>query len=71
MDAGFWALHHRPGSAVARRCELVARASGLDGHRVRAWAQALASVEAVLDITAGRAEGHLRTLRMQDQLHAG
>ena len=63
LDAAFWALHHRPGVGVRERCERVAGHAGLPGARVWRWARALAATEAVLDIGAGRAAGHLRTLR--------
>jgi streptomycin 6-kinase len=63
MDAGFWALHHRPGIAVRDRCDLIAAAGGMDPQRVWRWASAFAAAEAVLDVDGGRAESHLRTLR--------
>jgi streptomycin 6-kinase len=63
LDAGFWALHHRPGNDVRPRCTQLARAGGLDPDRVWRWACAFAASEAVLDIGPGRAHGHLRTLR--------
>jgi streptomycin 6-kinase len=63
LDAGFWALHHRPGTNVRTRCTQLARAAGLDSDRVWRWAHAFAASEAALDIGPGRAHGHLRTLR--------
>jgi streptomycin 6-kinase len=66
-DAGFWALHHRPGTAVRERCGLVAAAAGLDADRVWRWALAFAATEAVLDVGPERAQQHLRVL--QDRLH--
>jgi streptomycin 6-kinase len=65
LDAGFWALHHRPGSNVRGRSTRIAHAAGLDPDRVWRWAHAFAASEAVLDIDPGRAEGHLRTLRAE------
>ena len=62
-DAAFWALHHQPGVYVGERCELVARAAGLDGARVRRWALAFAATEAALDIAPGAAQRHLGFLR--------
>jgi len=62
LDAGFWALHHRPGVAVRERCVRVAAAAGLDGGRVWRWARAFAATEAVLDVDGERARGHVRTL---------
>jgi len=63
LDAGFWALHHRPGMGVQERCGLIARAAGLDAQRVWAWARAFAASEAAIDVAPGAAAGHLRTLR--------
>jgi streptomycin 6-kinase len=63
LDAGFWALHHRPGTAVGDRCDLVARDAGLEADRVRAWARAFAASEAALDNVPDRAAAHLRALR--------
>jgi streptomycin 6-kinase len=63
LDAAFWALHHRPGSGVARRCDRIAAAADLDSSRVRGWARAFAATEAALDNGPGRAAGHLRVLR--------
>jgi streptomycin 6-kinase len=67
LDAGFWALHHRPGIEVRARCGQLARAAGLDPDRVWRWAHVFAASEAVLDIGPGRAEGHLRTLGAEPQ----
>ncbi len=58
LDAGFWALAHRPGVAVKRRCELVAGAAGLDPERVWLWAQAFAVSESVLVTDSDRARAH-------------
>lgn len=57
LDAGFWALCHRPGVAVRPRCELIAETADLDPGRVWAWAQAFAVSEAVLvrDLPRARA----------------
>jgi streptomycin 6-kinase len=63
LDGAFWALHHRPGVGVRKRCALLAAAGGLDPDRVWRWALAFAATEAALDIGPGRADGHLRTLR--------
>jgi streptomycin 6-kinase len=63
LDAGFWALHHRPGTVVRARCARIAQAAGFEPDRVWGWARVFAASEAVLDIGPGRAEGHLRTLR--------
>ncbi len=58
LDAGFWALAHRPGLAVRRRCALTAAAAGLDAERVWAWARAFATSEAVLVTDPIRARAH-------------
>jgi streptomycin 6-kinase len=48
LDAAFWALTHRPGPQVRRRCELVAEAAGVPAGRLWAWARAFAISEAAL-----------------------
>jgi streptomycin 6-kinase len=60
MDAAFWALSHRPGVAVPRRCELVAVAAGLERDRVLAWARAFAVSETVLANGRAKALAHHR-----------
>jgi len=62
LDAAFWSLTHRPGVHVKERCELVARARGLDAARVWAWAQAFAVSETVLVTDIVRARAHHRVL---------
>jgi streptomycin 6-kinase len=61
LDAAFWAVTHRPGERVRPRCELVARAAGLDPDRVWAWALVFAVSEAVLVTDLARARAHHRT----------
>ena len=58
LDAGFWALTHRPGMFVRDRCSLTARAICADPERVWAWAQAFAVSEAVLVTDLDRARAH-------------
>ena len=58
LDAGFWALTHRPGLHVRERCGRLARARGLDVERVWEWAGAFAVSEAVLVTDAVRAQAH-------------
>jgi streptomycin 6-kinase len=58
LDAGFWALAHRAGNEVRRRCELIADCAGLDPERVWSWAHTFAVSEAVLVTDAGRARAH-------------
>jgi streptomycin 6-kinase len=62
IDAAFWSLAHRPGEGVKERCELVARATGLDGDRVWDWALVFAVAEAVLVTDLPRARAHHRVL---------
>ena len=58
LDAAFWALAHRPGVEVERRCHLIAAAAGLDGARTWEWARVFAVSEAVLVTDAVRARAH-------------
>jgi streptomycin 6-kinase len=62
LDAAFWSVTHRPGERVKQRCELVARAAGLNADRVWAWALVFAVSEAVLVTDRPRARAHHRVL---------
>ncbi|HEY2162279.1 MAG TPA: aminoglycoside phosphotransferase family protein [Solirubrobacteraceae bacterium] len=62
MDAGLWALTHRPGQHVRRRCELVARAAALDPDRIWAWARVFAVTETVLVTSLDRSRAHHRVV---------
>jgi streptomycin 6-kinase len=62
LDAAFWSVTHRPGERVEQRCELVARAAGLDADRVWAWALVFAVSEAVLVTDLPRALAHHRVV---------
>ena len=62
LDAAFWSVTHQPGERVKQRCELVARAAGLNADQVWAWALVFAASEAVLVTDLPRARAHHRVL---------
>lgn len=62
LDAAFWCLTHRPGERVRERCELIARAAGLDPDRLWSWVRAFAVSEIALVTDRSRALAHHRLL---------
>lgn len=57
FDPALWALTHRPGLGVGKRCALLAELLGLDAARLWDWCLVLAVAEIALEVE-GRASAH-------------
>lgn len=61
FDPALWALTHRPGVGVRKRCALLAGLLGLDAARLWDWCLVLAVAEVALEVE-GRARAHRELL---------